>query len=108
MTINALLQATDYASAWVLASLVLLCALAHLACLRSPDIQDSLPKEMARRIKIAGLVLVSISWWTRLMDGVQIVIAPVVIMGLTLVLVGELIGTMHRLYEHRHTEKEPT
>lgn len=98
---SSLIAFTNSFGDWFLAVLVLLCALAHLACLRSPDIQEQPPKEMGRRIKIAGLILISMSWWVRLFNGEDIPIATPVVLGYALVFFGELLVTTFRLYEHR-------
>jgi hypothetical protein len=101
ISFSSLVTFTTSVGDWLLAVLCLLCALAHLACLRSPDIQEQAAKEMGRRIKIAGLILISMSWWMRLINGEDIPIAAPVVLGYGLVFFGELLVTTFRLYEHR-------
>ena len=98
---SALIAFVNHFGDWFLAILCSLCVLAHLACLRSPDIQEQPPKEMGRRIKIAGLLLVAMSWWMRLLAGIDIVIALPVMIGWSMLFFGELLMTVFRLYEHR-------
>jgi hypothetical protein len=102
MNYHVFMDYTNDVSDWVLAVLIVLCLLAHLACLRSPDVQEMPLKEMGRRIKMAGFGVVAINWWMKLFNGEDITISALSIIGLSFMLFGELMMTLFRLYEHRN------
>lgn len=83
----------------VLAILVVLCALAHLAVLRAPDIPESHIVEHVRWIKIAGFLLLSIRFWYVIFTTGGIPMPIVTVMGLTLIFSGELYRTIYRLFQ---------
>jgi hypothetical protein len=85
----------------LLALLATLCALAHLAILRAPDLVESATIERVRYIKIGGCSILAIRWWIDLVLGGDILILATTEMGLTLFLGAEFYRTVYRLFQHK-------
>lgn len=96
-----MLHATNLIADWFMAVLVLLCALAHVAILRAPDIGESDTIEAIRRIKIAAFAILAMRFWYVLLQGDDLVIPAPTEMGLTLLFGAELYRTIYRLYQHK-------
>lgn len=87
------------AADWLLAIITTLCALAHLAVLRAPDIPESKIIEHIRWIKIAGFVIISSRFWFVIIWHGDLLIPPATEIGLTLVCGAELYRTVYRLFQ---------
>lgn len=87
-----------YVADWVLAVLVLLCFLAHLAVLRAPDIPEKSIIERIRMVKLAGLLIMTIRFFYVMSSTGDILMPLPTQMGLTLLLAAELYGTLYRLF----------
>jgi hypothetical protein len=84
---------------WILAIIVTLCALAHLAVLRAPDIPESKIIEHIRWIKIAGFSILAIRFWFVISTHGDLYIPPATEIGLTLIFGAELYRTVYRLFQ---------
>lgn len=86
---------------WILAILVLLCALAHFAILRAPEIEESKIIEHIRIIKIGGFAILSMRFGYVLCSGGDLLVPVATEMGLTLVFAAEFYRTVYRLFQHK-------
>ena len=93
------------AADWLLAIITTLCALAHLAVLRAPDIPESKIIEHIRWIKIAGFLILSMRWWYVIVIHGDLFIPPATELGLMLVLAAEFYRTVYRLFQHSMDEQ---
>lgn len=86
---------------WVLALLVTLCALAHLAVLRAPEIEESKIIEHIRWVKIGGFTILSMRFWFILLADGDLLAPPPTEMGLSFVFGAELVRTVYRLFQQK-------
>lgn len=95
-----MIHITDLIADYAMAILVLLCACAHVAILRAPDINESETIEAVRRIKIAAFAILTLRFWYVLLQGDELIIPMPTQMGLTLLFGAELYRTVYRLFQH--------